>query len=115
MLERAEKGDTSLSLAHLDLGIVLTDAGQLDEAVRELKEASRLDPNEVDAHWRLARIYRTRGDVQAANEELAKTEQLKKAEHEDLFRKMANGRPPAPATDTPLTPAAPQQPRQSQP
>ena len=115
LLEKAEKGDPSLPLAHLDLGIVLTDAGQLDDAVRELKEASRLDPNDVDPHWRLARIYRSRGDTQAANAELARTEQLKKAEHEDLYRKMANGRPPVPATDHTDTPAAPLQPGQSQP
>jgi tetratricopeptide (TPR) repeat protein len=110
LLEKAEKGDPSLALAHLDLGIVLTDAGQLDDAVRELKEAARLDPGDVDPHWRLARIYRSRGDTKAAGEELAKTEQLKKAEHEDLYRKMANGSahpPPAQAPTAQFPPDAP--------
>jgi tetratricopeptide (TPR) repeat protein len=96
LLQRAEKADPSQSLTHLDMGIVLSESGQLEQAIRELKEAARLDPSDADAHWRLSRIYRSRGNMQAANEEFAKTRQLKQAEHQELFQKLANARPPVP-------------------
>lgn len=111
LLERAEKADPSPSLVHLDMGIVLTDAGQLDDAMRELEEAARLDPSDADAHWRLSRIYRIRGDAQAAKAELDKTRQVKQTEHEELFQKLENGRPPA-EPETPLTQSADRQTRQ---
>ena len=105
LLERAERALPSESLAHLDMGIVLTEAGQLDDATRELKEAVRLDPDDGDAHWRLSRLYRDRGDTKAANDELAKTRELKKTEHDELYRKLANGHPQAPELDTQLGPS----------
>ncbi|MGA7245139.1 MAG: tetratricopeptide repeat protein [Terracidiphilus sp.] len=109
LLERAERALPSESLAHLDMGIVLTEAGQLDDATRELKEAVRLDPDDADAHWRLSRLYRDRGDTKAANDELAKTRELKKTEHEELYRKLANGGPQTPELDTQFVPSQAQQ------
>jgi tetratricopeptide (TPR) repeat protein len=96
LLERAEKVLPNEALVHLDMGIVFSETGQLDDAIRELKEAARLDPTDADAHWRLSRIYRSRGDAHAAQQEVAKTMQLKNAEHEDLYRKLAT-RPPQPS------------------
>jgi len=92
MLERVEKADPSLSLAHLDLGIILADVGKTDDALKELKEASRLDPGDVDAHWRLGRIYRSTGDLQNAKSEFDKAKELNKAVDHALFQKIANGR-----------------------
>jgi tetratricopeptide (TPR) repeat protein len=96
LLERAEKALPNEALVHLDMGIIFSETGQLDDAIRELNEAARLDPTDADAHWRLSRIYRSRGDTRAAQQEVAKTMQLKNAEHEDLYRKLAT-RPPQPS------------------
>ena len=108
LLERAVKELPTEALAHLDLGIVMSETGQPDNALRELNQAAQLDPTNADAHWRLSRIYRSRGETQRANEEFAKTRELKKAEHEDLYRKLANAQPPAP--DVSSTPAPNQKP-----
>ena len=40
-------------MAHLDLGIVYAEAGRNDEALRELKTAEALKPDDVSAHYRL--------------------------------------------------------------
>jgi tetratricopeptide (TPR) repeat protein len=106
LLERVEKADPASPLAHLDLGIALTDAERTDDALKELQEAARLDPDNADVHWRLGRIYRSRGQTDAANAELAKTSALNKAKYDDLQKQIANGHP-RPAPDQAPTPAAP--------
>jgi predicted Zn-dependent protease len=84
LLEKALALDPRLRIAHLDLGIILADAGKYDRAIAELKEAIRLDPEEVDAHYRLLRIYRTTGKVAEANRELALVKQLKEKKDSKL-------------------------------
>ena len=61
LLEKAAQLDPSLSLAHLDLGILYGDSGRNDDALRELSLAAKLKPDEVNVHWRLARLYRAMG------------------------------------------------------
>jgi tetratricopeptide (TPR) repeat protein len=106
ILEKAIQLDPAQPLAHLDLGIVLSDAGDNEGALRELTLAEKLNPNDVNVHWRLGRLYRTMGRTDEAKAELEKASRLNKAADEDLFKKMSNGRakPPegAAAPEKPL-------------
>ena len=51
---------------HWLLGSALSDAGQLDEARRELQEALRLFPDNAVAHWNLGVVYERQGDRTSA-------------------------------------------------
>ncbi len=108
LLEKAIKLDPSRGLADLDMGVIDTDAGRNNDALRELESAEKLQPNDVNVHWRLARLYRTLGRKEEAKAEFDKASKLNKAADEDLYKKIANGqkRPPE---DNP-TPAAPPNP-----
>jgi tetratricopeptide (TPR) repeat protein len=105
LLEKVVQLDPHLSLAHLDLGILLSDAGQNEDALRELTLAEKLNPQEVNVHWRLGRIYRTLGKKDLAKAEFDKASSLNKAADEDLFKKISGGRPHPPQDTTP--PATP--------
>jgi tetratricopeptide (TPR) repeat protein len=48
--------------ARVGLGFALMELGRLDDARHALQDASRLDPNQHDAHFLLARMARARGD-----------------------------------------------------
>jgi tetratricopeptide (TPR) repeat protein len=77
LLEKAIALDRDLRIAHVDLGIVFAETGQNNRAIAEWKEAIRLDPEQVDAHYRLARLYRATGRVADANRELEIVKGLK--------------------------------------
>ena len=71
--------EPGMKLAHLDLGILYSDAGRRDDAFRELREAAALSPNDVDVHWRLGRLYQAAGMKEQAKAEFDKTRSLQKA------------------------------------
>jgi tetratricopeptide (TPR) repeat protein len=106
LLEKVVKLDPSVSLAHLDLGIIYSDSGKNEDAMRELTLAAKLKPDEVNVHWRLGRLYRTLGKKDQAKAEFDKASSLNKAANEDLFKKMANNRP-KPAENQALQPDPP--------
>lgn len=108
LLEGVEKQDSSIALDHLDLGIVYTEAGRKEDALRELNAAEKLTPNDVDVHWRLGRLYRALGKADEAKAEFDKAGKLNKAADDDLYKKIANGRQRPPETQVP--PSAPPQP-----
>jgi tetratricopeptide (TPR) repeat protein len=105
LLKKAIGIDPRIELAHLDLGILYSDAGRKDDALRELKIAERLGPNDQNVHYRLARFYQAAGMKNEANLEFEKTRSLQKAADETVFKKLhpsqANGKP---ASDAPSTP-----------
>ncbi|HXP08366.1 MAG TPA: tetratricopeptide repeat protein [Acidobacteriaceae bacterium] len=78
-LLEAVRIDPQMKLAHLDLGILYSDAGRRDDALRELREAAVLSPNDVDVHWRLGRLYQAAGMRDEAKAEFDKTRTLQKA------------------------------------
>jgi len=52
--------------AHLNLGIILEERGDVDGAVAHFTRAIEIDDRETDAHFRLGRIARKRGNLAAA-------------------------------------------------
>ena len=88
LLEKAIQLDPRIELAHLDLGILYSDAGRKDDALRELKLAATLSPNDVNVHWRLARFYQIAGKKDEAKAEFEKTRILQKAADETIFTKL---------------------------
>lgn len=107
LLEHAIRIDPGIELAHLDLGILDADAGHKGDALRELKIAEKLSPNDQNVHWRLGRFYQAAGRKDEAKAEFEKTRGLQKAADATVFNKLheaqAKGKP---AEEAPGTPAA---------
>ena len=91
LLDKCLQRDTTLALAHLDLGIVYSDGAHNDDALKELEAAEKLMPDDINVHWRLARLYRTLGRRAEATAEFEKASTLNKAADDDLFKKIADG------------------------
>jgi tetratricopeptide (TPR) repeat protein len=105
-LKHALLVDSTISLAHLDLGVIYSDQGRKDEALRELLEAEKLSPEDQNVHWRLGRFYQSIGKKLEAKAEFDKTRSLQKAADQSVFEKLhraqakgapgnQNGDPPA--------------------
>lgn len=107
LLVRVEKQNTSIALDHLDLGIVYTELDRKQDALRELELAEKLNPNDVNVHWRLARLYRATGKADEAKAEFEKAGKLNQAADDDLYKKIANGKPRPPQTQDSPAPDAP--------
>jgi tetratricopeptide (TPR) repeat protein len=106
LLNKAIAIDAALELPHLDLGILDADAGRNPQALQELQTAARLAPDDVNVHFRLARLYRTMGRVDEAKAEFNKTSSLHKATNDALLERMNGGRPkPTDDSAQPETPA----------
>lgn len=104
LLEKVVAHSPELSLGHLDLGILYSEDGRNEDALREMTEAAKLLPDDVNVHWRLGRLYRTLGNKEAAKAEFDKASTLNKAADEELYKKIDKGRDrPAPVPE-----AAPQ-------
>jgi tetratricopeptide (TPR) repeat protein len=107
LLEKAIRIDPGIELAHLDLGILDADAGHKEDALRELKIAEKLSPDDQNVHWRLARFYQATGRKDEAKAEFDKTRSLQKAADETIFKKLheaqEKGKPADKAPDAPLS------------
>jgi tetratricopeptide (TPR) repeat protein len=77
LLKRAVSLDPSMTKAHLQLGILLSEQRRFGEAIPSLVEAIRLDPNLGQAHYRLAQAYQRTGQKELAAREFAEFERLK--------------------------------------
>lgn len=88
-LAKAHELNSSLWLADLDLGIIDSDAGRNDDALRELRTSVKLKPDEVSVHWHLARHLRKVGQKEEAQAEFEAAKKLNKAADEDLYKKIA--------------------------
>jgi tetratricopeptide (TPR) repeat protein len=91
-LEKVVSLDAKNGLGHLDLGIVCAENGQNQDALRELTEAEKLIPEEVNVHWRLGRLYRALGRRDDAKAEFDKAATLNKATDADLANKIEMGK-----------------------
>jgi len=105
LLEKVLKLDSGLGLGHLDLGIVLAQAGRNEDALRELTTAAKLMPEDVNVHWRLGRLYRSMGKMEDAKAEFVKASNLNKAADDALFNKINKAHPKdKPAQQPPAEP-----------
>jgi tetratricopeptide (TPR) repeat protein len=100
VLEKIDRSDPSIFMGRLDLGIVYAEAGRREDALRELKAAAALKPNDVNVHWRLGRLYRSMGETAEAKSEFDKASSLNKAADDRLLdvltaegQKKKNARP----------------------
>ncbi len=88
LLQKAVQLDPGLVRAHLDLGILYSDAGRRQEALQQLKLAEKLAPSDVNVHWRLARLYMALGDREQAKAEFARTKTLNEASENTIFQEL---------------------------
>ncbi len=95
LLEKALSIDANIRIAHLDLGIVMTDTKEFDGATTHLNEAIRLDPSKPDAHSRLAAVYRQVGKRTEAAAELAIVKQLNQKPEDSLLKVSGDSAPSA--------------------
>jgi tetratricopeptide (TPR) repeat protein len=92
LLEKANQLNPGMELVHLDLGILDADAGQQADALKEFKTAVRLSPEDINAHFRLARLYKSMGNKEMAKVEFDKTGSLTKAAEASVFSKLEEAR-----------------------
>lgn len=89
ILQRAVTQPGATRLAWLDLGIILASENQDEGAVAAYRRAIEMDPAQVDAHWRLARLYRKMGKQEEAKAEFAKASQLHQQKDASLVQQIS--------------------------
>lgn len=92
LIQKTIRIDPGVEMAHLDLGILYANAGHQEESLRELKVAAKLNPSDVNVHWRLARLYQAMGRKDEANAEFQKTRSLTKAADDSVSSKLEKAR-----------------------
>jgi tetratricopeptide (TPR) repeat protein len=91
-LEKALGIEGNMALPHLDLGILDSDGGRNEDALRQLKAAAKINPNDVNVHWHLGRLYRSMGKKEEAKAEFDKASSLHRATDDALLDRMNGGR-----------------------
>jgi tetratricopeptide (TPR) repeat protein len=108
LIEQAIKLEPKMELPHLDLGILDAGAGLRDDAMREFKVAEGLSPEDVNVHWRMARLYQAMGRKDEAKVEFDKTSSLHKAADATIFEELdkarAKGKPVGDSDAAPVNP-----------
>jgi tetratricopeptide (TPR) repeat protein len=89
LLQQIEKTDPEIAMQHVDLGIVYGDEDRKQDAQAEFETAVKLAPKNVNAHYRLARLYRSMGMTAQAKAEFDKASGLNKAEDDRLLKIMS--------------------------
>nr|WP_158941672.1 tetratricopeptide repeat protein [Granulicella sp. S190] len=88
-LKRAIAQPGATRVAYLDLGTLQADLEQNEEAKANFLKAIQLDPENTDAHWRLARLYLAMGSRSEAQAEFAITSKLQQKERVKATQGMA--------------------------
>ena len=86
LLERSTTLDPRSAPAYLELGVIYAHKRQYPQAVLSLRNAISISPNLAEAHYRLSEVYRARGDLGAANQELAVYNRLSTQSGQELER-----------------------------
>jgi tetratricopeptide (TPR) repeat protein len=111
LLERAVHLDPKLGSAHLQRGIVYSELGDLPNAISAYQRAIEAGPELEEPHYRLAQLYRRKGEKTKAQRELQlyqqlsikSTEQAERERH-DIQQFMVALRDPKPASTQPEKP-----------
>lgn len=93
LLEKAVHMDPRFEMTHLEFGILDSQSGKNEQALRELRQAVALDPRDVQVHWRLARLYQAMGRKQEAQAEFERTRTLTKAADDSVYARLNPGAP----------------------
>jgi len=101
LLEKAVRLNSRIELAHVDLGVLYASAGKNEDALRELRAAEQMDPNDQNVHWRLGRFYKSIGKKTQAEIEFRKTRNLQKAADKSIFDKLHSAQEKNHNTSTP--------------
>jgi Flp pilus assembly protein TadD len=80
LIREALRYHSQLAAAHLKLGVNLQRQGQKDEAIRELRTAAELAPQDPSPFYPLSQLYRDSGDDAAAAQALQRFRALKKTQ-----------------------------------
>jgi len=89
LLIKALKLNPASSMGHLDLGIAYSETKRNDDALRELRAAIKLAPEDVTAHFRLAQLYRSLGKPAEAKIEFDKAKGINTATNNALLYVMS--------------------------
>ena len=92
LLRQADSYDASLHVVHQDLGIYYQEENQLTLAVTEFQAAVRTAPENYDAHYRLARIYKQMSRLTEAEKEFAIVRRLHQQKQEEPLMRISGPR-----------------------
>jgi tetratricopeptide (TPR) repeat protein len=87
-LQHAIQLQSSIPIAHLDLGIIYESQGRKEDSIREFEAAEKLTPGDPLVHWRLGRFYRAAGRTVEAKAEFDKARGLQQSEEQSLREKL---------------------------
>ena len=77
------------AMLHLDLGIVYMETDRKAEALNQLQLSERLNPQDVNVHWRLGRLYRSMGKTDQAKTELGQARAINQKQDTTLIEVMS--------------------------
>ena len=80
LLEKAVNIDPKLGEAYLQLGILHSERGDFERAIRDYKKAIEVSSQMAEAHYRLGSAYRRIGEESKAEQEFQLYEKIEKAE-----------------------------------
>lgn len=86
LLENAIRLEAKFSAAELQLGIVTAEQGDPSGAITHFRRASEIDPQNEEAHFRLAQVYRQTGQSGKAKEELQIYQQITEKTSQQIER-----------------------------
>ena len=84
LLDKAVRIDPKLGEAYLQLGILRTERGNFEQAIRDYTKAIEVSPQLNEAHYRLGSAYRRIGEESKAEREFREYERIEKAEAEAI-------------------------------
>ena len=94
MLDKAIGLQKNIRMAYVDLGAFYFDEKHYQESITVLRQAEALDPEEPDAHYRLARSYMALGQKDRAKQEFATVKSLHAKKDETLIQQIPGSAAP---------------------
>jgi tetratricopeptide (TPR) repeat protein len=88
LLKESVASKDALWITHYDLGVLASDRKEYPVAIAELQRAAKLDPKRADTHYRLAQMYKSTGQTDAAKNELQTVSLLHQQVNQDLILKV---------------------------
>jgi len=88
LLESAVKEDPKSAMAWVDLGTIHAEEGRTAEAAADFEKAIQIAPENVNAHWRVARVYKALDRTADAKREMETAQKLNKNADEKLLKVM---------------------------